>query len=161
MSAMNYRRDVFRHTAPITLSVADTVLMRVGVPIRIMRWRLVVTTAIADAAGDGWIYALDRRVLVGSDTGRVEVDRITGAATEGQAAGKVLESEVGTLATSAVGADGSTVVSGGLNGHFCNAGDELVFEVINAAATAGAAVVEIEYQLLGQQDGSQTDVVLK
>lgn len=161
MAAQNLRRDVFRHTSPITLSVADTILFRVGVPIRIMRWRLIVTTAIADAAGDGWSYAIDRRPTPGSDTGRVEIDEMDGAAAEGQAVGKCMVSEVGTAATSSTASDGSTVVAGGDTGHDCNPGDEIVFEVKDAAATAGAAVVEIEYILLGHKDNTQTDVVNK
>lgn len=160
--SMNFRRDVYRHTTPVALTVADTVVFRVGQPFRLMRWRLYVTTAIADAAGDGWIYAIDRRITPGSDTGRVEVSRISGAALEGQAAGKVLDKEVGTASTVTNPAvDGSVVTAGQEQGHLFNVGDEVVFEVINAAATAGAAVIELEYQLLGIDDGSQTDRVKK
>lgn len=162
MSATNFRRGIGKlNETPVALSVGDTIIYRVNVPIKIVRFGVFVTTSIADAAGDGWIYALDRRITPGSDTGRVEVSRVTGAAVEGQVAGKVLERSVGTAATSATGVDGSTVVSGGDDGHECNVGDEIVFEVINAAATAGAGIPFFEYVLLGMPDGTQTDRVTK
>lgn len=167
MTAMNVRRDVARlNETPVALSVADTIIYRVCVPIKIVRFGVYVTTAIADAAGDGWVYALDRRITPGSDTGRVEISRITGAATEGQAAGKVMERAVGTASSvsgsSVLGTQGTGLVtSGQSDGHVCNIGDEIVFEVINAAATAGAGIPFFEYIVLGEPDGIQTDRVTK
>lgn len=167
MTAMNVRRDVARlNETPVALTVGDTIVYRVCTPIKVVRFGLYVTTAIADAAGDGWVYALDRRITPGSDTGRVEMSRITGAAVEGQAAGKVLERSVGTASTvtgsSVLGTQGTGLVTGGqVDGHVCNVGDEIVFEVINAAATAGAGIPFFEYIVLGMPDGTQTDRVTK
>lgn len=162
MSAQNIRREVHTHVlTPVALSVGDTVLYRVGVPIKIMRWGLMVTTTINSTAAAS-TYALDRRVLFGSDTGRVEMDRIALAAAEDITAGKVLRSEVGTVATETTGVDGSKVSAGGQTGHVCNVGDEIVLEVVVAADTAaGAAQPFFEYILLGAKDGAQTDATDK
>lgn len=164
MAAQNLRRHVFMGAlTPQALSAGDVVLMRVGIPIKIMRVGVIVTTTINSTA-TGFNYAFDRRPTPGSDTGRVEMVEMTGAVAEDQAAGKVIRRKVGTPSTesgsSVLGVQGTgKVTSGQSDGHVCNVGDEIVFEVTTAADTAaGAGVPFFEYILLGANDGDGTSV---
>lgn len=95
-------------------------------PCRLIRWGFLAD-ALVDV-GAGAIVAMDRRVLTNDDTGRVD-----GAG--------------GTIST------GTTDVAKGFSlYHECsppldlNFGDQLVFEVTNAADTAGTGIVFLHVQ---------------
>jgi len=100
-----------------TQTPADKVTWDVLGPITVHRIAAVVTTAITVADA---IIALDRRVLTGSDTGRVELGRITIPVATG-AIGKVFYKDIDPVDL--------------------DMGDQLVEELIQAS-TAGAVVFQ-------------------
>lgn len=147
MSVDALRRDIFYSPAtPIDLggSTGDTVIMRVGVPIRITRWGITGTEALD--VGAGYEFSLDYRPTPGSDTNRAQIGVMTGTADV--ALPFVLYQNVGTAASSTTGVDGSTVVTGGTTGYVVEAGAEIVFDVDNIADTTGQGIVWIEYEVL-------------
>jgi hypothetical protein len=159
MSVDRFRRDIFYSgSTPIDVggSTGDTVIMRVGVPIRIQRWGLVGTEALD--VGAGYEISLDYRPTPGSDTNRAQIGVMTG--TTDIALPFVLMQEVGTAASSTTATDGSTVVTGGTTGYVVEAGAEIVFDVDNAADTTGQGVVFIEYEILSK-DGNNANVTVK
>jgi len=97
--------------------------------------RIVALVTLAPTAVDG-VVALDRRVLTGSDTGRVEIGRMT--IPIGTPAGKVVYKDI-----DAVDLD---------------MGDSLVFELITAS-TAGAAVLSAIMIPRAETPVNQTDAV--
>jgi hypothetical protein len=96
MSAQNFRRHVFVTTGSAIDfggSTGDTVLTTVVVPIKIMRWGVIISAEAADV-GAGYEFSIDRRPTPGSDTDREEISKITGDTTD-RAVGIVVERGVG------------------------------------------------------------------
>lgn len=113
---------------------ADKATIQVLHPMTVHRIAALVTVAptVTDA-----IWALDRRVLTGSDTGRVELGRIT--IPVGTAVGKVVYKEIGQ-------AD-------------LDMGDSLIFELIQAS-TAGSMVLTAISIPRAETPVNQADAVL-
>jgi hypothetical protein len=122
--------------APITFtSPADKAVWRVFAPITVLRIGYYVTTVMATTIP---VVDFDRRITPGSDTGRVDqaLGRVTGPAVATQVAGKVVYKEVRVD---------------------LNAGDEVVFELVTAAAS-GAAIPVMEYVARHEVPANQADM---
>jgi hypothetical protein len=102
-----------------TQTLADKGTLTCLGPITVLRLNALVTTAPTSTAA---VIALDRRVTYASDTGRVEVGRIT--IPIGTAIGKVVWKE--------------------LDPTDIDIGDQLVWELVTAS-TAGAAILSVEW----------------
>lgn len=113
---------------------ADKAISHIMGPCTVGRLTALVTLAQTVTAA---VVALDRRVLAGSDVGRVELARIT--IPVGLAAGKEVYKDF-----DAVDLD---------------MGDQLVIELITAS-TAGAAVVSFNYIPRAETPANQGDAVL-
>lgn len=132
-------------------SAADTTaIFRPSTPVTVFRWGFMNSDDGIIDVGTTMIVALDWRPTAGSDTGRVELSTITTGTTD-VAVGTGLYSEFGAveiggvLPAATTGVDGSTVHAA-LSGSWqdntvlgypikVNPGEELVFEVTNAADT--------------------------
>ncbi len=134
-------RDVV-HTAQVDLtSTGDTIVLTPGVPIDVLRWG-IVADALIDV-GAGMTVSLDHRVTAGSDTGRVEIDSFS--QTTDIAAGAGVSRRLTDEAAATTAVDGSTVNTGGTSPYEVDPGEQLVFDVDDAADTAGTGYVFIEY----------------
>lgn len=129
-------------------ATGDKFIFTPAKPSKIMRWGLIFIDAVNPDAG-GFVIALDHRVLVGSDVGRVEVATITRADAELSSAGAVFYQEVTrAVAESSVAGLGGTTTkvnvapSGPL---LVIPGQEAVIEVTNAAGVTATGYVWIEY----------------
>jgi hypothetical protein len=112
---------------------ADKAIFHILHPATVHRIAALVT--LAPTAVDG-VVALDRRVLAGSDTGRVEIGRIT--LPIGTPAGKVVYKDIDPVDL--------------------DIGDQLVFELITAS-TAGAAVLTAVMVPRAETPANQSDAV--
>lgn len=105
--------------APVALqTVADKGTITCTGPITVLRFECLITTATTGVIG---VVALDKRVTYASDTGRVELARIS--VPIGTAIGKTVYKDVN--------AD-------------INPGEQLVFELVTAS-TAGGGIFSVEY----------------
>lgn len=125
-------------------STGDKFIFTPPLPIDVKRWGYVVSTA-KDATS--MALTLDKRVTVGSDSGRVTIGTLTDTAA--RAAAAVVYQEPGTLATAA--ATQSTAEDGSLRNvdpagmYHVTPGQELVIAVTDAADSTGQGYVWIEY----------------
>jgi hypothetical protein len=134
-------------------ATGDKFGFQVIVPIDVYRFGIITNAAMDPDAG-GFVLALDKRVLVGSDAGRVEIDVLTRADAQTVAQGKVVAREVIVPVAQANGddtlaggvTDQTSVVNVGPNGpaRFVP-GDELILEVTNAVGAASTGYVWFEY----------------
>ena len=114
-------------------------------PVDIYRFGFVTIEAMDPDAG-GFVIALDKRITVGSDTGRTEVVTITRADADTVAAGKVVYKDVILPVAQATGDDGVSLVNVGPSGPLSLVpGDEAVIEVTNAVGAVSTGYVWIEY----------------
>jgi len=113
-------------------STGDKLVFSPTFPVDVYRYGVIITTDVA--ASNNVIIALDKRPVVKSDTGRVELSRfeITAAESGNADAGDLYYKEIAPVQV--------------------NPGEELVVEVVDAA-TAGAAVVFLHYQMRPFQPG--------
>lgn len=127
-------------------------------PVDIYRFGFVTIEAMDPDAG-GFVLAIDKRVTVGSDTSRVEVDTITRADADTVAAGKVVYKDIDLEDL-----DGETAEDGNLRNvgpagpMHLDPGDEAVIEVTNAVGAASTGYVWIEYVAKGF-DIAASDVI--
>lgn len=111
-------------------------------PVNIVRWGVEATVAFTGAP----VIALDKRPIVGSDTGRVD-----GTTTAGvDVAGGTL-----TPGTLAIGKGAYREVNQNPGPFKLNPGEEAVFEV-TTAATAGTGIFFLEYE----EEGFTGDPIL-
>lgn len=140
----------FSISAQVALTTTgDKFTFSPAVPVNIVRWG-VIADALIDV-GAGMVIALDHRVTFGSDTGRVNGATSAGKDTAG-----------GTLST------GTTDVAQGkglyrevnqVPGPFKLApGEQAVFEVTDAADTAGTGFLWLEYEVEGFAGTGETTV---
>ena len=122
-------------------STGDTVLIRPVKPLDILRWGFI-SQATVDV-GVGAEFGLDHRPTIASDTGRTEIAAISVSADV--AAGKGQYDDLADAVAAATGIDGSTVYTGSSNPFKVDPGEEVVFEVKNAADTGGTVLGFIEY----------------
>jgi len=136
MSSLHlYRRSDMSQAVTAAVSVAttgDKANLVAVVPINIVRWGFIATVALTGAP----VFALDKRITVGSDTGRVN------AATSGgdDTAGGTL-----TPGTLAAGAGAFREVNQVPGPFKLNPGEEAIFEVTTAAG-AGSGYFFAEYE---------------
>lgn len=151
-------------------ATGDKFILTMPVPILIYRWGFITIAAMDPDAG-GFVIALDKRITVGSDTGRVELTNITRADADTVAAGTVVANEVVLPVAEAAGDDAlaggaghpqTSVVNVGPNGPArIEPGEEVVIEVTNAVGAASTGYVWIEYAQLGfQADTAASRVVI-
>lgn len=150
-------------------ATGDKFILTVPVPILIYRWGFI-TIELMDPDAGGFVLELDKRVTVGTDTGRVNLTNITRADADTVAAGSVVANEVVLPVAEAAGDDtltgGATpqtsVVNVGPNGPArIEPGEEVVVEVTNAVGAASTGYVWIEYAQLGfQADTAASRVVI-
>lgn len=117
-----------------TQTPADKGTSHVLGPATVLRITALVTLAPTATAA---VVALDRRVTAGSDTGRVELGRIT--IPVGTAAGKVVYKDIEPVDV--------------------DMGDQLVLELVTAS-TAGSAVFSYNYIPRAETPANQADAVL-
>jgi hypothetical protein len=114
-------------------TVADKAVFTILHPMTVMRIAALVTLAPTVTAG---VVSLDRRVLAGSDTGRVELGQMT--IPVGTAAGKVVYKDIDPVDL--------------------DMGDQLVFELLTAS-TAGAAILTAVMIPRAETPANQADAV--
>lgn len=112
-------------------------------PFDVMRWGIITIEAMDPDAG-GFVLALDKRVTVGTDTDRVEVDTLTRANADLIAAGHVVYKDVELQVAQATGSDGSLVNVGPAGPAHFEPGQEAVFEVTNAVGAASTGYIFAE-----------------
>ena len=140
MASTHLYRDYVVSAQVALNSTGDKFTFTPGGPVNIVRWG-VIADALIDV-GAGAVFTLDYRPTAGSDTGRVNGSTSAGDDTAG-----------GSLST------GTTDVAAGkgiyrevnqVPGPFKLApGEQAVFEVTDAADTAGTGFVFIEYEVEG------------
>jgi hypothetical protein len=111
--------DAVLQAAVLTQAPADKGALTCLGPVTALRINALVTVAPTATAA---VVALDRRITYGSDTGRVEIGRLT--IPIGTAIGKVVWKE--------------------LDPTDFDIGDQMVLELITAS-TAGAAILGVEF----------------
>jgi len=152
-------------TASVSVaSTGDKARFAPSYPIRVRRWGFINLDTGAVDVGAGLVVSLDKRPTTGSDTNRVELDTISTGTTD-VAVGKGLYSEFanGFNGQSVSAIDGSTINVAPSHPDNVppyptevNPGQELVFEVKDAADTAGAAVeFFIHYEENPWADGTE------
>lgn len=144
-----------RHTATVDLNAAASTAIAVPivVPTDAYRWGFIPQAAV-DVITDNFIVALDFRPTFGSDTGRVEVQRMTFTPTQDLVAGTVYFADIILPVAQAVGDDSlepsfpglprSLIDVGPAGPHQASLGGQYVIEVIDAAGNAGTGVFFVE-----------------
>lgn len=125
--------DTALNAAIAMQSPADKGALTCTGPVTALRLCVLVTTAVTGTAA---VLALDRRVTYGSDTGRVEIGRIT--LPVGTAIGKVVWKELEPMDL--------------------DMGDQMVWELITAS-TAGGGVLSVEYIPRAEMPSNQPDAI--
>lgn len=123
-------------------STGDKMTFTPGAPVNIIRWGVIADSLID--VGVGMTIKADFRPTAGSDTGRGDGDvgDITVTADIAQGKGAYTE-EVATPATPAVPAKFEV-----------DPGEQVVFQVTDAADTAGTGHIFVEYELEGFSGGA-------
>lgn len=125
-------------------STGDKYILTPAMPLDVIRFGIIYSVA-KDATS--MVVTLDKRVTVGSDTGRVTISTMTDAAARAVAAD--VYQEPGTLATAAatqsVAEDGSLRNVDPVGPYHIVPGQELVIAVTDAADSTGQGYVWIEY----------------
>ena len=122
-------------------SLGDKMTFMQAVPVNIVRWG-VIANALIDV-GAGFTIKGDFRPTAGSDTGRGDGDAGDITVTADIAQGKgVYTEEVATPAATAVPTK-----------FKLDPGEQVVFEVTDAADTAGTGMIFVEYELEGFSGG--------
>lgn len=122
-------------------ATGDTV-MTFAQPIDILRWGFI--TEVPLDVGAGMTVSLDHRPTAGTDTGRVEIDAMA-AFTADIAAGLGRWADLDDAVAQATAVDGSLVDVGTGNPFQVDPGEQVVFDVDDAADTAGTLTIFIEY----------------
>ena len=129
-------------SSQVTLnSTGDKYTFTPVMPIDVKRWGFIADVLVD--VGAGLTVAMDHRPTAGSDTGRVEVDTIV--RTSDVAAGKGLVTEVVLPVSQVTAEDGSLRDVSGTGPFQVDPGEQLVFEVTDAADTAGTGLFFLEY----------------
>jgi len=121
-------------------AAADAITFTPAVPIDIKRWGYIVSETAKDATA--CTVALDHRPTAGSETGRVEVDTIVLATA--LALGKGVVKELILPVAQVTAEDGSLRDVSGTGPFQVDPGEEVIFEVTDAAVT-GDVVYFLEY----------------
>ncbi len=121
-------------------STGDKITFAPAVPIDIKRWGYICTETAKDATA--CTVALDHRVTAGSDTGRLEIDTIVLATAV--ALGKGVVTEVLLPVAQATAEDGSLRDVSGAGPLQVDPGEEVIFQVTDAAVT-GDVTYFLEY----------------
>jgi hypothetical protein len=149
------RFDISHHVTPTGAAgpvdfnaTGDKWIITPAAPIWMQKFG-IVCIALMDPDAGGFVLALDRRVTVGSDTGRVEVATLTRADAQTIAAGTGVYREIVLPVAE------STVDAGDAPDHKVNveptgpavftAGQEAVFEVTNAVGAVSTGYIWAEY----------------
>jgi hypothetical protein len=138
-----YTQRRYEVSAQVALTTTgDKMTFTPGAPVNIVRWG-VIADALIDV-GAGMTIKADFRPTAGSDTGRGDGDGgdITVTADIAQGKGAYTE-EVATPAATAVAAKLQV-----------DPGEQVVFQVTDAADTAGTGHIFVEYELEGFSGGS-------
>jgi hypothetical protein len=115
--------------SPVTLTTAaDKATFNFPSPVDVVGWGIIITTLLD--VGAGAIFACDRRITAGSDTGRVDAAGGTITTPADVAVGKVIYHELTTRLE-------------------LNAGDQIVIEATDAPDTGGAGILFVRYQPRG------------
>ena len=117
-------------------STGDKATFSKGIPVDVIRWG-VLADALIDV-GAGFTMKCDKRPTMGSDASRGDGDfgDITTIVDIAQGAGVYTEEITATAVTNSVP-----------NFNELDPGEELVFQVTDAADTAGTGIVFIEYRV--------------
>lgn len=140
MAQTHLYRD-FAISAQVALTTTgDKFTFSPAMPVNIVRWG-VIADALIDV-GAGMVIALDHRPLFGSDTGRVDGATAAGVDTAG-----------GTLSTGTTDVPAGKGIYREVNqvpGPFkLDVGEQAVFQVTDAADTAGTGFLFVEYEVEG------------
>lgn len=137
--AVQHRTEVSAQIA--VNSTGDKMTFTPGIPVNIVRWG-IIADALIDV-GAGMTIKADLRPTAGSDSGRGDGDMGDITVTTDIAQGDgVYTEEVATPASTAVGAKG-----------LVDPGEQVVFQVTDAADTAGTGIIFIEYEAEGFSGG--------
>ena len=138
---------IFQVAAAAADSTGDKGGFAPVVPIDIVRWGYIVDETALDV-GAGFTVALDHRVTAGTDTGRVAIDTIV--RTTDLALGKGVVKELILAVSQATAEDGSLRDVSGTGPFQVDPGEEVIFEVTDAADTTGDVQYWFEYYELPQ-----------
>lgn len=140
-------------------TTGDKFILSLPHPIDIYRFGFI-TIGLMDPDAGGFQLDLDKRIAVGSDSGRVSpVASIFRADADTVAAATVVYVDVTLPVAAATGADGSIVNVDPAGPVRINPGEEAVLEVSNAVGAASTGYVWIEYVQLPLDDAGQAKVV--
>lgn len=119
-------------------------------PVDVYRWGIETIAAMTPGVS-GFIATLDKRITIGSDTGRVAAagGTLTRPQTTGNVpAGNLVAFDVTLKVAASVGSDGSTINVGGAGPLRVTEGQEIVFNVGTAVGAASTGYLWIEYTAL-------------
>jgi hypothetical protein len=137
-------------------ATADAITFAPAQPIDIKRWGYIMTETLKDASA--CTVALDHRVTAGTDTGRLEIDTIVLAT--GLALGKGVVKELVLPVAEESGSsteDGSTRNVSGTGPLQVDPGEEVIFQVTDAASTGDVTFFLEYYELPINLDSRNTD----
>ncbi len=150
-------RDFTRITGVDATSTGDTLLLRPIFPIDILRWGILPTVLVD--VGATMTISIDHRPTINSDTDRAEIGSIT--RTTDVAVGAGISDDIANAVAQATGVDGSLVDVAPSGPFEVDPGEEVIFDVDNAADTGGTMDVWIEYYVkpfVGSRISNITDV---
>lgn len=126
-------------------ATGDKFMIRRPAPFDVYRWGIITIAAMDPDAG-GFQIDLDKRVLVGDDTGRGTADggSIIRADADVIAASNIVYVDVEVPVAQATGLDGSLVNVEPAGPLRVNPGEEIVFEVTNAVGATSTGYVWAE-----------------
>jgi len=133
-------------------STADVVTLTPGTPIEIVEFGVIVTTALVDTSGTGFILTCDLRPTAGTDTGRTIGGGNLGTGTF-------------THAQAILGVAGVVLVSRplpnttGVSARIVQPGQQAILRLNAAVATSGVALPFINYRPIPQNVPPQSTEV--
>ena len=149
MSAVGQNLHLTEVSGQVTFTTTgDKFEFTPGRPVNVIRWG-IIANALIDV-GAGMIVTMDFRPTVGSDASRVNGSVASGVDTAG-----------GTLSTSTTdvaAGDGIYHDVVAANGFQIDPGESAVFEVTDAADTAGTGYIFVEYEELPFQGAGAAGV---
>lgn len=141
-------------------ATGDKWAVRGVAPIDVYRWG-IVTIELMDPDAGGFQIDLEKRILMGSDVGRLtQIQSIFRADADLIPAGQVVYVESVLAVAAAAGSDGSVLNVDPAGPIRVNPGEELVFKVSNAVGAASTGYIWVEYTELPFNAAGSTKITL-
>lgn len=139
-------------------STGDKFIFTAAAPVRLLKWGFMVANTAVAQTSSAMQFNLDQRVTAGSDTGRVNIDTLTTAASSSYALGTGAYRDPWTTSTqattpasqqSSAGPEGETFyLYSGQAQMVLKAGQQWVIKCQVASDNTGQGKLFIEYELL-------------